>query len=90
MIETKPRINRMRQPWTAVSNCGPRQDGVARQKVEHQRESSGLPNARGSRFRMGPNSRIRPRHSARLRTMNKRTEISCRCRNKLNEKSKTD
>ena len=40
-----------------------------------------LPNARGSRFRMGPNSDIRPRHSACLRTMNKRTEILCRCRN---------
>ena len=32
MIETKPRINRMRQPWTAVFELvGSRQQGVATQ-----------------------------------------------------------
>ena len=56
------------QQNATVDSCfelvGYRQHGVAQQKVEHQRESSGLPNARGSRFRMGPNSDVRPRHSA--------------------------
>ena len=56
------------QNAATVESCfelvGSRQHGVAQQKVEHQRESSVLPNARGSRFRMVPNSNIRPRHSA--------------------------
>ena len=56
------------QNAATVDSCfelvGSRQHGVAQQKVKHQRESSGLPNARGSRFRMGPNLDIRPRHSA--------------------------
>ena len=43
---------------------GSRLHGVAQQKVEHQRESSVLPNARVSRFRMGSNSDIRPRNNA--------------------------
>ena len=42
------------QNAATVDSCfelvGFRQHGVAQQKVEHQRESSGLPNARGSRF----------------------------------------
>ena len=54
------------QNAATVDSCfelvGSRQHGVAQQKVEHQRESSVLPNARGSRFRMVPNSGIRPRH----------------------------
>ena len=64
------------QNAATVDSCfeliGSRQHGVAQQKVEHQRESSVLPNARGSRFRMGPSPR-------ELRTMDKRTEISWRC-----------
>ena len=56
------------QNAATVDSCfelvGSRQHGVAQQKVEHQRESSVSPNARGSRFRMVPNSGIRPRHSA--------------------------
>ena len=50
------------QNAATVDSCfelvGSRQHGVAQQKVEHQRESSVLPNARGSRFRMVPNSDI--------------------------------
>ena len=42
------------QNAATVDSCfelvGSRQHGVAQQKVEQQRESSGLPNARGSRF----------------------------------------
>ena len=49
--------NLLRAGWLSSARCS-----IA--KVEHQRESSVLPNARGSRFRMGPSSDIRPRHSA--------------------------
>ena len=56
------------QNAATVDSCfelvGSRMHGVAQQKVEHQRESSVLPNVRGNRFRMGPNSDICPRHGA--------------------------
>ena len=45
MIETKPRINRMRQLWTAVSSWLALVSTVEHsKKVEHQCELSGLPN----------------------------------------------
>ena len=66
MIETKPGENQQNAA-TMRGSCfelvGSRQHGVAQQLLEHQRESSVLPNGCGSRFRMGPNSEIRPRHS---------------------------
>ena len=71
-VKTRQRHDRdqteNQQNAATVDSCfelvGSRKHGVAQQKAEHQRESSVLPNARGSRFRMGPNSDIRPRHSA--------------------------
>ena len=80
------------QNAATVDSCfelvGSRQLGVAQQKVEQPTRVEWSTKCTWWWFRMGPNSDIRPRHSAWLRTMNKRYEISCRCCNKSSEKNK--
>ena len=60
MIETKPRINRMQQPWTAIFRAGWLSSARCSTAKSKNTNASRVvyQNARGSRFRMGPNSDI--------------------------------
>ena len=82
-----------RQNAATVDSCfelvGSRQHGVAQQKVEQPTGGQLSTKCRWFWFRMGPNSEVCPRRSAWPQTMNKASEISCRCRGKLVKKDRT-